>query len=177
MIENASTGLALKVNGSVLAVARRPQLQELEPALRGIALSDSPVLVCGDSLDANHVVERLHVLSRRSHLPLRSVHSQREAEPLLRAIHETGDVRTDALGTWALHNVHWWSPEEQLDLAAILAELDEARLHGRLAHQRIPRVLVITRLGDKPGKLEPDLEQRLTFFNVTVQAANRKGAR
>jgi len=59
------TGLALRVNGSLLAVGRRPRLVELEAPLRGIALSDSPVLLRADTQDGGWIIQRLHALGVR----------------------------------------------------------------------------------------------------------------
>jgi hypothetical protein len=175
MIQTKAKGLKLEVNGSVLAVARRPLLAELEPALRGIALSDSPVLVRADPFDADHVVQRLHVLSRRAELPLQSVHHERDVTSLLGALGKDGEACSEARGTWALHHVHWWSMDRQLDLAALLEDLDTARLHGRLGHHHIPRIVVVSGLGERLGKLEPTLEQRLTFFHLTISPNLEKG--
>jgi hypothetical protein len=159
--------MTLRVNGAVLAVAKRPALAELDGALRGIALSDSPVLISARREDDRAVIaSRIHTLGRRRELPLRVCLREDEAKPLLvGALDErTG---TDVRGTWALHGVGTWSSEMQHGLAAFLRALDEWRLHGRIAHERIPRVVVIEG-PDGRAKLDPELVKRLSFFDVAA---------
>jgi len=165
------TGLALRVNGSLLAVGRRPRLVELEAPLRGIALSDSPVLLRADTQDGGWIIQRLHALGRRADLPCRTCHTAVEAEPLLEAVDGSGDVSSETAGTWALFNVHWWSEDRQMQLASVLSKLDEGRLHGRLRHVHIPRVVVTVSPDFKQTKLQPDLERRLAYFNVSAGRA------
>lgn len=167
------TGLALRVNGSLLAVGRRPSLLELEPALRGIALSDSPVLLRADTQDGGWIIQRLHGLGRRSALPCRTCHTAVDAEELLEAVDESGEVDPRVAGSWALFNVHWWSADRQDQLASLLSKLDEGRLHGRLRHEHIPRVIVTVSPDFKQTKLQPELERRLAYFNVS--AGRNKG--
>lgn len=167
------TGLALRVNGSLLAVGRRPELAELEPALRGIALSDSPVLLRADNQDGGWIIQRLHGLGRRGELPCRTCHTAVDAEDLLEAVDDSGEVSPDVAGTWALFNVHWWSVDRQEQLASLLSKMDEGRLHGRLRHEHIPRVVVTVSPELKQTKLQPELERRLAYFNVS--AGRHKG--
>jgi hypothetical protein len=162
------TGLALRVNGSLLAIGRRPRLDELDPPLRGIALSDSPVLLRADTQDGGWIIQRLHGLGRRSAFPCRTCHTAVEAEPLLEAVDPSGEVSSEVAGTWALFNVHWWSCDRQDQLASVLSKLDEGRLHGRLRHIHIPRVIVTVSPEFKQSKLQPELERRLAYFNVTA---------
>src|SRR5688572_27529704 len=76
--------LTLRVNGAVLAVARRPALSEIDQALRGIALSDSPVLVSAKrDDDKTAIASRLHSLGRRKDMPLRICKNEEEAKSLL----------------------------------------------------------------------------------------------
>ncbi|MGF1510203.1 MAG: hypothetical protein ACFB9M_11955 [Myxococcota bacterium] len=170
-------GLALRVNGSLLAVGRRPALAELNPALRGVALSDSPVLVQAEPQDANLIIERIHTLGRRSEMPSRTCHTDVDAVVLLDAIHSSGDVKPDALGSWALFNVHWWSETKQKELAGVLEELDEGRLHGRLRHERIPRVVVAMSPELKSSRLIPVLDQRLNYFHISVSEHRGRGGK
>jgi hypothetical protein len=168
-------GLALKVNGSLLAVGRRPALSELGPALRGVALSDSPVLVQAEPQDAAYIMDQLHRLGRRSALPCRTCHTDLDAEALFEAIHDSGDVDPRALGSWVLNNVHWWSEERQVQLADVLNGLDEGRLHGRLRHERIPRVMVSVSPDVRTRKLIPELGQRLAYFHILASESRSQG--
>lgn len=169
MTETQSEAIALEINGAQLAVGQRPNLSELDPALRGVALSDSPVLIRASASDGTHLVDRLHALGRRAALPVHDCRSPAEAEALFRAVRSTGDTDERALGTWALHGVDAWPSELQEDLSRILGALDEGRLHGRLRHDKIPRVVVVERPGAAAGALSPELERRLSFFKVATK--------
>jgi len=173
--EIAENGLGLKINGALLAVGRRPALEEWTPALRGIALSDSPVLIQATHQDAAFLLDRIHELGRRSNLPLHHCHSESESVPLLQSIRSKGSVSDDALGTWAIFNVHWWSEDSQIRLAEILAGFDEARLHGRLRHERIPRVVVTMNPDTPASNLRGELRQRLAYYHLTAVKPKEKG--
>lgn len=166
-LEPSDGRVGLRVNGSVLAVGDRPELASFENALRGVALSDSPVLIRGQSPDRKLLAERLHRLGRRAELPLRMCFSPDDAEDLFRAVGGP-DSPPEALGTWALYGVASWPRELQLLLHKVLETLDEGRLHGRLAHERIPRVLVLEEPDDTGAGLEPELQRRLTFFSLAM---------
>ncbi len=160
--------LALKINGAVLTIAERPALKELDAPLRGIALSDSPVLIQGTTEDCDQLVNKLHSLGRRAALPVRTCYSPDEAEVLFDAILADGDTQTGVLGTWALHGVDSWPRELQMSLNRVLEAFDEGRLHGRLRHERIPRVVVLQQREARKGALEPELQRRLSFFHLTA---------
>lgn len=152
-------GATLRINGALLGVARRPSLSDFDAALRGVALSDSPVLVRASRPDDRmHVAGRLHVLGRRRDLPLHAARSVEEARALIVA---------RASGTWALYDVGAWSEEDQLALAQLLALFDEHRLHGNLSHEQIPRVVVIVS-GETQASLCEELARRLAFFDVSI---------
>jgi len=161
-------GVALRINGALLAVGRRPALEALERPLRGVALSDSPVLVRAGDPEGPHIAERLHALGRRAALPRRDCLSPDAVRPLLGAVGEGSEVAAEALGSWTLHGVAGWPTAVQVDLERVLARLDEARLHGRLKHERIPRVVVVQRPGERVDNLHPDLARRLSFFDVSA---------
>lgn len=114
------------------------------------------------------MIERLHQMGRRAQLPCRSCHTDAEACALFEAIVEANDVSDDSLGTWALFNVHWWAEDKQRRLFDVLGVLDENRLHGRLRHERIPRVVVTVSPDLKKTKLLPELEQRLSYFKLSA---------
>jgi hypothetical protein len=151
--------LKLKINGAQLAVARRPSLTELELPLRGVALSDSPVLVRAQHDDDRaHVVGRLHALGRRRSLPLHYCRSVGDLRKL---------VLMGATGTWALCDVGTWSIEDQRALAQLIGMFDEYRLHGHLSHERIPRVVVVER-PDRVSTICGELSRRLSFFDIAI---------
>lgn len=168
--------VALRINGSLLAIGRRPELNELDVVLRGIALSDSPVLIrAGRADDRARLADRIHALGRRSGLPVHECRSVADADELFHAV-EGKSPEVNARGTWTLHSVATWPKQRQLALGRLLAALDESRLHGRLAHESIPRVVVLEST-DATQKLEPELERRLSFFNIAAAPATEREAR
>lgn len=164
--------VALRINGSLMGVAPRPKLSELAQALRGIALSDSPVLLSGTEDICNGLVKQLHKLGRRSGLPMHNCYSPEEAENLFKTVlDEEEELNEQALGTWALFRVDAWPRELQVSLQKILDALDESRLHGRLRHDRIPRVLVVQESDSDTRSLDPALKRRLSYFNLSATRA------
>lgn len=172
-ISERAPGLALTVNGSRLAVGERPTLEALDPALRSVALSDSPVFVRAMEADFDHLLTRLHRLGRRSELPVFKVDAPEDIEPLFGILAAPEDAGPDVLGTWALFYVADWSEEHQEKLGELLETLDLARLHGRLKHERIPRVIVFSR-NDQPGRLSPALGQRVSYFTLVAEQTQPK---
>ncbi|MEQ9497226.1 MAG: hypothetical protein RIT81_10215 [Deltaproteobacteria bacterium] len=169
---NNQDAVALRINGSLMGVAPQPKLCELAQALRGIALSDSPVLLRGSEDICHDLVEQLHKLGRRSSLPMHNCHSPEEAETLFRTVFDEEDEpNEDALGTWALFRVEAWPRELQVSLQRILEVLDESRLHGRLRHDRIPRVVVVQESDSDGRSLDPALKRRLSYFNLSATRA------
>lgn len=167
-MQPTNESIALSINGALLAVAPRSSPDELDRALRGIALSDSPVLIRAEyDDDRTELARRLHALGRRRELPLHICRSADEAQALFRAIAGVSQAQTTALGTWALCGVTDWPKELQRSLTGVLATFDESRLHGRLSHERIPRVIVLERMESEPA-FEPDLERRLSFFHIAA---------
>lgn len=167
------SGVSLRINGALLAVGHRPELRELEAPLRGIALSDSPVLIRANPNDREHLVDRLHALGRRAALPCHDCRSPDQAEDLFRAVLEAKDEDAVA-GTWVLHHVDAWPRELQASLGRVLETLDEDRLHGRKGHSHLPRVVVLESADSDLGGFDPELRQRLSYFNVTVAAAEAR---
>jgi hypothetical protein len=165
---NTQDALALHINGSLLAVGQRPALGEFDPPLRGVALSDSPVLIKASEQDGPVLVERLHALGRRRALPMHDCRSPEEALRLLGAVRETGETSPEALGTWAFYGVTSWPSSMQSELNRVLAMLDEGRLHGRLRHEGMPRVVVVQYPGERADHLDPELVQRLSFFSLST---------
>lgn len=161
--------VTLTVNGSKLAVGTRPKLTALEPALRGVALSDSPVVVRAASDDQSHLVERLHALGRRSKLPLHVCRSPKDARPLFEGMQAGGQTSPEAHGTWALFGVDHWPAAEQEELGTLLEVLDLGRLHGHLSHERIPRVIVLMD-GERSAHVLPSLERRISYFTLMTEA-------
>jgi hypothetical protein len=160
--------LSLTVNGSKLAVGARPGLGELEPALRSVALSDSPVFVRAPEADFEHLLARLHQLGRRAQLPIFRVERPEDIDPLFEILSSPRHGGDTVLGTWALFAVSSWPEEKQEKLGELLETLDLARLHGRLRHERIPRVVVFSAL-EAPERLRPDLDQRVSYFTLVAE--------
>lgn len=158
--------LALTINGSKLAVAYRPDLEPFEPALRSVALSDSPVMVRSLPEDHDFFLERLHGLSRRASMPVHRCPDPKDTDTLLKGAGKM-DSEEATLGTWALYDLHLWSEEQQDKLGALLEHLDLARLHGRLRHERIPRVVMFAELGNRT-KVLSRLDRRLSYFTLTA---------
>jgi hypothetical protein len=173
-IDEQESGLALKVNGTVVAVGRRPDLESWRPALRGVALSDSPVLVQAPHHDASFILDRLHRLGRRSDLPVHHCHDENDGPALLECLDRNETPDAGALGTWAIFNVHWWSDENQLRLADLLGRLDEARLHGRLRHDQIPRVIVTMNPETPASGLRNALRQRLCYYQLSAVTPKKR---
>lgn len=156
--------LALTINGSKLAVGARPDLTALEPALRSVALSDSPIVVRALPDDHEHFLVRLHALSRRSDLPVHRCGTVTDAQRLFEGV--SRDIEeTDTLGTWALYDVPTWDRSAQEKLSSLLEHLDLARLHGRLRHERIPRVVMLADLGSSE-KVLTTLDRRISYFTM-----------
>src|SRR5688500_8957650 len=94
--QNTADAINLKINGSLLAIGKRPSLNELDAPLRGVALSDSPVLVRATrESDRTHLTGRLHALSRRRDLPLYVCKNVADARSL---------IKSGSRGTWALYD-------------------------------------------------------------------------
>lgn len=164
--------LSLTINGSKLAVAQRPDLSVFEPALRSVALSDSPIMVRALPEDHDFFLERLHGLSRRSKMPVRRCRDAADTQILLDAA-TRGEDEEATLGTWALFDVHLWTEDHQDKLGSLLEHLDLARLHGRLRHDRIPRVVMFAELGNR-AKVLNRLDRRLSYFTLTVAPQESK---
>lgn len=170
---DTSTGLALTVNGSKLAVGRRPNLVELDPALRSVALSDSPVFVKAPKTDQEHLLQRLHNLGRRARLPLHRCLTPSDAGALFGVLTSPSKAEHETLGTWSLFSVESWPTEHQEQLGKLLEALDLARLHGRLRHEKIPRVVVMANPEATPDFI-PDLRRRVSYFSVLAQPEQPK---
>ena len=168
--------VALHVNGHFLAVAQESGFEAFEQALRGVALSDSPVLIRATASHCGDLVDRLHKLGRRNRQPVHQCRHPEEAERLFRVVLEAKDhENTEALGTWALHQVEAWPREMQISLQQVLERLDQNRLHGRLRHDRIPRVVVLQSDGRGNANLEPELAARLAYFNLETRPHSKGG--
>ncbi|MCK6548626.1 hypothetical protein L6R52_22465 [Myxococcota bacterium] len=170
----------VRLNGTLLnGAARDGRGSALDVPLRGIALSDSPVLIHSDvDAERTEMVMRLHVLGRRRRHPIHVCHTEQDAEALFRLVPRdeqktspasTLDAVVRAAGTWAMQDVGTWSKEHQLELVRLLAILDEHRLHGRLPHDKIPRVMVVQ--SSRGPELVPELQQRLSFFELSLGEA------
>jgi len=107
-------------------------------------------------------------LGRRAKLPVHECHAPEEAEDLFRSILALGEPSEESLGTWALFHVEAWPRELQVSLLRIIERLDESRLHGKLRHERIPRVVVIQERESEAAALDPNLKRRLSYFDVSV---------
>lgn len=164
-----SNPLALHINGSLLAISETDDLVEFDPALRGVAMSDSPVLIQAEDETCDLIIDRLHALSRRHEQPVHRCNLPEEAEALFKTVLEEDDGSGATLGTWALHRVEAWPREMQLNLQRVLETLDESRLHGRLRHDRIPRVVVLQSDSEPKHGIEPELQQRLSYFSVAAR--------
>lgn len=169
--------IALRVNGTSLPPAERTDLRRFDAVLRGIALSDSPVLIRAEREDdKRRIVARLVAFGRRSDLAVRPCLSFPDAVGLIDSV-LTGQTERDVAGTWALHNVSTWDAESQRALARVLEVLDACRLEERLPHERIPRVVVLE--ASRSAELTPELARRLGFFEISVgtQDSLRSGKR
>ena len=103
--------VALHVNGHFLAEAQESSFDAFEYALRGVALSDSPVLIRASDRHLRDLVERLHRLGRRKQQPVHQCRHPEEAQKLFRVVLESDDHESgDALGTWALHGRRGLAP-------------------------------------------------------------------
>jgi hypothetical protein len=153
--------VSIRINGSRATFALRPDFSELDRVLKGIALSDSPVLIRAQHADdAMLLGRRLHVLGQRRTLELSVAHMPTEA-------HRLATEKTP--GTWLLVSVSDWTDEAQSELAALIASMDEGRLSCRIAAEKMPRIVVLER-ADAPHGLAPALEQRLAFFSIAAGA-------
>lgn len=164
--------LELHINGTLLAVSETADLEDFDPALRGVALSDSPVLIQGSTTTCDLLCERLHALGRRNSQPVHRCNLPEEAERLFRHVLDKTDAEGESLGTWALHRVEAWPRELQLSLQRVLEQLDESRLHGRMHHDRLPRVVVLQDEAPGHSRMEPELHQRLSYFSVAARPSN-----
>lgn len=169
--EGNAPGLSLTINGSKLAVGLRPDLSELEPALRSVALSDSPIVVRAPREDHPHLLRRLHALGRRARLPVHECRCAEEAEPLLAGLSTKPETSPSALGTWALFEVESWPEDRQRALGDLLEALDLGRLHGRLRHERIPRVVMFS-THERPPRVLPSLDLRISYFTLVAVPTN-----
>ena len=173
MLNESLKPLALTINGSKLAVGQRPSLSELDPALRSVALSDSPIIIKAPASDQSHLVSKLHKLGRRSSLPLRQCTVAEEAYELFDAVEDSGDTKPGALGTWVLYNINSWPISHQQRLSRVLEALDLGRLHGRLRHEKIPRVIVVTSQNGT-ASMPSDLEKRISYFRLTAELETKE---
>lgn len=170
--------VALHVNGHLLAVAQESGFQAFEHALRGVALSDSPVLIRAKDDHCGDLVDRLHKLGRRKQQPVHQCRHPEQAERLFRIVLESqSEEPLEALGTWALHRVEAWPREMQMSLRRVLEKLDQNRLHGRLRHESIPRVVVLQSDGEQATNLEPELAERLSYFSLETRPHVKRSTR
>jgi hypothetical protein len=77
-------------------------------------------------------------------------------------------------GTWVFHDVDSWPAELQASLGRVLETLDEDRLHGRKSHRCLPRVVVLESPDSDHKGFDPELKQRLSYFNVTATTGARQ---
>ncbi len=155
MARNDPGGWVVRLNGVVVA---RDE-QALQSVLRGVARSDSPILLEGQPALAAHLVERLHILGRRAALPLHQCWTAEDAQPLL-----DGLKNTPPPGTWVLWNLPLWPVHARHSLREALEQADEGRLAGRFHPETLPRIVGVGTQG-----LETSLVQRLGFFRLVVQ--------
>ncbi len=167
-VQQERNSLFLSINGTGLAEGRRPELDEFDLPLRGVALADSPVLIeGGQAQDRVRVSHRLHELGRRADLPISQCTNQNEATEALEAFMQS-HFEDLPVGTWIFHRVDKWSKTLQKKLETILAGIDECRLNGESLHERIPRIQVVVGDEDARASLIPELFRRLTFFHIVL---------
>jgi len=173
-----SNNLSLKINGTshgqVNEVSREQAMKAFDHVLRAIALSDSPVLVEGGDRDVRaQIAERLHNLGRRSEQPLRMCSTAREGKKLLKNLFEEASW-DKTLGTWVLRGLTGWPLDRQKELSGLLDRLDQERFSVGAKHEKVPRVIVL--LGEKENKegLTPQLQRRLSFFNISLSESNQQ---
>jgi len=167
--------VALHVNGHLLAVADEEKFHDFDAALRGVALADSPVLIRAKDDHCGDLVRRLHKLGRSNQQPVHQCRHPEEAERLFRIMTTSNNSEsTEILGTWAMHRIDAWPREMQLTLRRVLEQLHQNSLHGRLRHERIPRVLVLQSNEDSSVNLEPELVTRVSYFSVEARPAAKK---
>src|SRR5258708_602415 len=93
----------VRINGSRAMDAARPEFNELDRVLTGIALSDSPVLIrAKNPEDGALLAKRLHTLGRRYELELSFACSVDETREL---------AERGVSGTWTLLSVSDWREE------------------------------------------------------------------
>jgi len=178
-----SQNLSLKINGTSHAqtqpdsVTRAEALKAFDHVLRAIALSDSPVLVQGGNKDTRaQIAERLHNLGRRAEQPLRICSSARDCTKLITNLFE--DASWDkTLGTWVLRGVTEWAIDRQKELTNFLERLDQQRFSVGAKHDKVPRVIVLLGESEEKESLSPQLQQRLSFFNISLTATSLEMSR
>lgn len=163
-----TSALRLTINGSKLAVGTRPGLDEFEAALRGVALSDSPVVVHAGEDVQEHLLGRLHSLGRRNGMPLHECRDVNAVEPLFDGVSGGAETSDGCLGTWALYGVETWTEKDQDRLGEILEVLDLGRLHGRLRHERIPRIVMLSS-SERGRRLRTGLARRISYFTLIAE--------
>ena len=167
--------ISLKINGTShgqrQGVSRDEAMRAFDHVLRAIALSDSPVLVQGgDKTIRAQIAERLHNLGRRAEQPLRICSSARDCTSLISSIIE-GASWHEQLGTWVLRGVTGWPSARQDELSSMLERLDQGRFSVGAKHDKVPRVIVLLGENETETELVPQLQQRLSFFNISLTGA------
>ena len=173
-----SQNLSLKINGTSHAQKKEPEvtreeaLKAFDHVLRAIALSDSPVLVQGGNKDTRaQIAERLHNLGRRAEQPLRMCSTPRDCTKLISNLFEGASWDT-TLGTWVLRGVTEWAIDRQKELSNLLERLDQQRFSLGAKHDKVPRVIVLLGEAEEKEGLTPQLQQRLSFFNISLTATS-----
>jgi hypothetical protein len=158
---NNNERVAVSINGSRAKEALRPDFNEIDRLLRGIALSGSPVLIRSNQPEnGTALAKRLHTLGQKKSLGFSVAASPEEARAL---------TARWTPGTWALVGVSEWDESHQIALAELLAMAHESRLACRVTEDKLPRIIVVEAKESKKA-LAPILEERLSFFSIAANA-------
>jgi hypothetical protein len=167
---------AVQVNGGTSVQTSSPGFEEIRGALRGVALSDSPICIQGgDRYSQEKLLEQLHGLSRRSHQPIYKCQRFQDVLPLMDAILKPRGQEVP-LGTWVLQNLEQWKPKQRDNLEAVVTTIDNNRLCGRGKHENVPRLVTVQKEEDAMDKLSERLKTRLSFFQISLKEVSPMNA-
>jgi DNA-binding NtrC family response regulator len=172
----ATEGIMIRVNGSQNFSVHASAGEQQNFGLRGIAMSDSPVLIeGGDRRDRDFIAQQIHMLGRRNALPIHECSCAKDIAPLLDPSAQGEDLASPG-GTWLLHDISGWPRTVQQNLGKLLSQLNLDRIQGLHAIEALPRIVALTdsiqtkkREDGEVSFIEPGLRQRLSFFHISIE--------